>query len=378
MIIVGGGVAGLEASLALADLAPDRTDVTMITPNTEFVYRPMAVREPFAYGAAHRYALAPIVRDAGARLLPGELGRIDPARRTIVTKEEEQIEYDALLLALGAKAVPRYPHALTIDDSRMDETLHGLIQDVEGGYVHSLAFVSPESIAWPLPLYELALLTARRAYEMNVDMSITLATPEDAPLAVFGAQASEAVERLLEEHGVLTLTSTYCETPEPGQVSVHPGSRRLYVDRIVALPWLVGPSLPGVPGRSVGGFIPVDAHCRMPGLERVYAAGDVTDFAIKHGGIAAQQADTAAQAIAALAGAAVRPERFKPVIRGVLLGGEKPLYLSAHITGGHGSTSEVGETPTWSPAGKIAARYLGPYLESLDTAALRSAGGSSG
>jgi sulfide:quinone oxidoreductase len=116
----------------------------------------------------------------------------------------------------------------------------------------------------------------------------------------------------------------------------------------------------------------------MPGLERVYAAGDVTDFAIKHGGIAAQQADAAAQAIAAVAGAAVRPERFKPVIRGVLLGGEKPLYLSAHITGGHGSTSEVGETPTWSPAGKIAARYLGPYLESLDTAALRSAAGSSG
>src|SRR5262245_61781428 len=168
VIIVGGGVAGLEAALALADLAPDRTDVTMIAPNTEFVYRPMAVREPFAHGAARRYPLAPIVRDAGARLLRGELGRVDPARRAIHTKEEEQIEYDALLRALGAKLVPRYAHALTIDDSRLDETLHGLIQDVEGGYAHSLAFVSPDSIAWPLPLYELALMTAGRAYDMEI------------------------------------------------------------------------------------------------------------------------------------------------------------------------------------------------------------------
>jgi sulfide:quinone oxidoreductase len=378
VVIVGGGVAGLEAALALQELAGEWIATTLLTPSTEFVYRPMRVREPFAASAARHYPLEEISRDVGVTLVHDAFGWLDPDRRQVHTEAGATLDYDALLLAPGARSRPRFEHAVTLDDSRLDEQLHGLIQDVEGGYVHKLAFLAPSPMPWPLPLYELALLTARRAYEMNVDMSITLATPEDAPLAVFGAQASEAVERLLEEHGVLTLTSTYCETPEPGQVSVHPGSRRLYVDRIVALPWLVGPSLPGVPGRSVGGFIPVDAHCRMPGLERVYAAGDVTDFAIKHGGIAAQQADTAAQAIAALAGAAVRPERFKPVIRGVLLGGEKPLYLSAHITGGHGSTSEVGETPTWSPAGKIAARYLGPYLESLDTAALRSAGGSSG
>ena len=52
--------------------------MTVIAPNTEFVYRPMVVREPFAYGAARRYPLAPIVHDAGATLLCGELGWIDP------------------------------------------------------------------------------------------------------------------------------------------------------------------------------------------------------------------------------------------------------------------------------------------------------------
>ena len=97
-----------------------------------------------------------------------------------------------------------------------------------------------------------------------------------------------------------------------------------------------------------------------------YAAGDATDFAIKHGGVAAQQADVAAQAIAAIAGLAPPPAPFRPVIHGMLLTGDKPRYLSAHITGGHGSSSAFSETPTWSPPTKIVARYLAPYLDRRD------------
>jgi sulfide:quinone oxidoreductase len=214
-------------------------------------------------------------------------------------------------------------------------------------------------------------MTATRAYDMGVDVSITIATPEDAPLAVFGGAVSEAVQRLLEDRDILTLTSAHAGVPEPGRVSVHPGSRILHVDRVVALPQLSGPSMPGVPTDATGGFIAIDEHCRVRDLERVYAAGDATDFAVKFGGIAAQQADTAAEVIAALAGAPVQPHKFNPVIQGILLGAKKPLYLSAHITGGHGSSSEVSESPLWSPPTKIAARYLAPYLDSRDHAATR-------
>jgi sulfide:quinone oxidoreductase len=102
VIIVGGGVAALETALALSELAPDHADVTVIAPNTEFIYRPMAVREPFAYGPAHRYPLAPIVHDAGAKLLSDTLAWVDPAGQFVHTEAGEQIEYDALVLALGA------------------------------------------------------------------------------------------------------------------------------------------------------------------------------------------------------------------------------------------------------------------------------------
>jgi sulfide:quinone oxidoreductase len=194
-------------------------------------------------------------------------------------------------------------------------------------------------------------MTAARAYDMQVEVSIAVATPEDAPLAIFGEKVSEAVEHLLDDKGIMVLCSAQCSVPKPGLVIVHPSSRELRVDRVVALPQLFGPSPPGVPTGTHGGFIPVDVHGRVRGFANVFAAGDATNFAVKHGGIAAHQADTAATAIAALAGA---------------LGGDKPLYLSAHVTGSHGSDSEVGDKPTWSPATKIVAKYLAPYLESRE------------
>jgi sulfide:quinone oxidoreductase len=363
VVIVGGGVAALEAALALRDLGGERVAMTMIAPNPEFVYRPMTVREPFSYPLAQRYSLEEIARDIGVELRADSFKWLDAEARIVHTQAREELSYDALVLAPGARMHARFKHATTIDDSRIDELLHGLIQDVEGGYAHRVAFIVPGRMGWPLPVYELALMTAGRAHDMNIELSVTVATPEDAPLAIFGVGASDAIRQLLEENGILAITSAHCEVPGSGRVSISPGSRHLLFDRIVAMPELFGPSVPGVPRGSTEGFIPIDAYCRVRGLERVYAAGDATDFAIKHGGVAAQQADVAAQSIAAIAGLAPEPAPFRPVIHGMLLTGGQPLYLSAHITGGHGWSSEISDSPTWSPSTKIAARYLAPYLE---------------
>lgn len=365
VVVVGGGVAALETTLALSRLAPEQTSVTVIAPNEEFVYRPLSVREPFAYGAAKRYPLAPIVRDAGAELLVGELAWVDPEKQIVHTESGSEIEYDALVLALGAKATRRYQHAVTIDDRRMDEILHGIIQDVEGGYLKSLAFVAPGRMAWPLPLYELALMTAARAYDMNVELAVTLVTPEDSPLAIFGLNASSAVAELLERSKIQTINSAYAEVPSSGEIVINPGGRRLRVNRVIALPELYGPSVRGIP-LSEHGFLRVNPHGRVLDVEHVYAAGDATEFPVKHGGLGSQQADAVAESIASLAGAPVSAEPFHPVIRGMLLTGEEPLYLTARITGGHGFSSEVSDTPTWDPPSKVASKYLAPYLDAQD------------
>ncbi len=371
VLIVGGGVGALEALLALRELAAEHTTVTVLAPNAELVYRPMTVREPFSYPCASRYPLAPIVEEAGAELVVDELAEVDTAKRIVHTASGSEIAYDELVLALGAHARPRYEHAITIDDRNLDETLHGLIQDVEEGYVDSVAFVSPGRMAWPLPLYELALMLAGRAYDMNVKLKATIVTPEDKPLAIFGETASSAVAELLAQAGIETISSAYAEIPHDGEVVVHPGDRHLQVKRVVALPELYGPGVRGVPLGEYG-FLRVDPHCKLIDVDHVYAAGDITEFAVKFGGIAAQQADALAEAIAARAGAELTPQPFHPVIHGILLTGDAPRYLTARITGGHGFSSEIDVSASWSPAMKISAKYLAPYLDQLDRAAAAS------
>ena len=81
VLVAGGGVAGLETLLALRDLAGDRVRCTLLTPEAEFVYRPMAVAEPFARGQAARHRLDEIARDLGAELLPGRLAAVDAGCR---------------------------------------------------------------------------------------------------------------------------------------------------------------------------------------------------------------------------------------------------------------------------------------------------------
>lgn len=367
VIVAGGGVAALETVLALHDLASELTETTLLAPNSTFAYRPMTVQEPFAYGRARSYELAPIMRDNGAEQLVDELSWIEPDKQLVHTGQGSELRYDALVLALGAKATPRFEHAVTIDDRRLDETLHGLIQDVEGGYLKSVAFVAPGRMAWPLPLYELALMTAGRAYDMDVELKTVLVTPEDAPLAIFGANVSERVSELLQRAGIETICSAYADVPASGQIVVSPGERELRVDRVVALPELFGPGVRGIP-LAENGFIRVDQFGKVPDAGPVYAAGDATAFAIKHGGLAAQQADGVARSIAALAGADVTPEPFAPVIHGMLLTGGAPLYMTARITGGHGFSSEISDKPSWSPPTKIVAKYLAPYLDGVDRA----------
>ena len=364
VVIAGGGVAALETAFALRALAGESVRMTLVAPEREFVYRPMTVREPFALGPARGHPLAQIANDVGAELITDSVAWVDAPRRVVHIDGAAQLRYDALMLAVGARTHARHPHAITVDDRRLDDTLHGLIQDVEGGYVHRLAFVIPGPFVWPLPAYELALMTASRAHEMNIELAITIVTTEVDPLAVFGDGASSAVAQLLHERGITTITSARCEVPDSRLVVINPGDRHLAVDRVVALPELRGPAVRGLQA-GFRGFIPVDDHCKVTGVERVFAAGDAIDFPVKHGGLAAQHADTAAQAIAALAGIDIDPQPLDAVIRGILLTGAKPRYLTAQLIAGYGYRSEITYTPTWSPPTKIAARYLAPYLDEL-------------
>ena len=113
VLIVGGGVAALEATLALRALAEDRVDIELLAPDEDFVYRPLAVAEPFRQGEARRFPLARLVELAGGRLTPGTLHEVDLDRRVARTAEGAELGWDVVLLALGARTREGVPGSLT-------------------------------------------------------------------------------------------------------------------------------------------------------------------------------------------------------------------------------------------------------------------------
>ncbi len=372
VVIAGGGVAGLEAAFALRELAGDRVAITLLAESPEYVYRPLSVGEPFTSSHAQRFSLPELAARAGAQLVPDTLVEVDSDRRVARTGNGGEIGYDALLIGVGAKPHPVFEHATNVDDGRMDELLHGLVQDVEGGFVRRLAIVVPAPVPWPFPAYELALMASERAWDMQTELDVTLFTPERAPLEVFGAQASRALSDLLTERRINVVTSAYCEVPRAQTVVAHPGGRIAVADRVVALPQLRGPELAGLP-QDGGGFIPVDEYGRVRGVDHVWAAGDATDTPIKQGGVAAQLADTAAMSIAALAGSSVEVRPFDPVLEGVLMTGGSPRYLRYQpASEGVAEESVFTEVARGADLPKIASRYLEPQLRGTESSPVTS------
>jgi sulfide:quinone oxidoreductase len=357
-------VAGLEALLALRDLAGERVELTLLEPHTDFVFRPMAVAETFARGRSHPVPMTKIASDVGATLIHARLTAVDSEGRLAQVDEGDPLPYDALLVAVGAKSEPAYRRAITWTPEADPEVFGGLLRDLEEGYTESIAFVVPPGVAWPLPAYELALMTAYQADSMGRDdVRVSVVTHEDAPLEAFGVAGSAAVRADLDEAGVTVETSAYVEEADHG-FKIEPGGRPLEARRVVSLPQALGPAIGGVPADERG-FIRVDRHGKVHGTENVWAAGDAMAFPIKQGGLAAQQADAAAESIAALAGAAVSPHPFHPVLRGVLLTGRGREWLR-HDIGGGGGEAATARRALWWPPTKVAGRYLSPYLALLE------------
>jgi len=368
VLIAGGGVASIEASLALRDLAEDRVDVSTFSPRRDFVYRPDTVGEPYGTARVASYDLEDVAARCGTTFRLDSIASVDDESRLATTHDGERYPYDYLILAPGVQMFWPVPGAIAFWGVPDEPGVQRVMERIHRGEIHDLAFTMPGAQNWPLPLYELALLTQSELSKARVHgVKLTVVTPEDAPLGVFGRRVSELIGALLSERGIEVVKGTHPVRFENGQLRTVPGDR-LDVDAVVSLPKLEGRRIGGVP-HDPRGFVQIDEHCHVLGRERVFAAGDVTHFPVKQGGIATQQADVIAEAIAADAGVEIEPQPFDPVLRGVLWTGDETLYLQGWIGGGHGETSTLTAEPPWKVAGgKIVGRYLTDFLAAIDAA----------
>ena len=384
VLIAGGGVAGVEAALRLHALAGDRVRMELLSPRAELVDRPLQVREPFDGTFAPRLPLAHLAaRDI--RVREDALESVEAAHGRVRTRSGARIGYDRLLVATGAPLTVAVPGALAFGGPTGSGRFARVMRRLRDAGSGRLALVVPPGPGWSLPLYELALLAAPRLPGVEV----LVVTPEARPLATFGAAAADAVAELLAAAGVRVHTEAVATAAVDGALELADGTREP-ADAVVAGPAVTGPWLHGLPA-DMEGFVVVDRHGAVPGCPGVYAAGDVTAGPIKQGGLAAQQADAAATAIAAAAGVPVPPAPEACVLRAVLLtggaangvrpadapggrGGDaapagwppegSPLYLRAELVQGRPRHSVASREALWWPPVKLAAHHLASFLVS--------------
>jgi sulfide:quinone oxidoreductase len=368
VLVAGSGVAAVECVLALHALAGAHLAIELLAPSAELVHRPMSVRTPFGGEPAPRIDLTQLAADLGIPLHRDSLASVEPETHHVLTKDGERLPYDVLVVATGARSQEAIPGAVTFRGPLSAGAVEHVIARVATAPELRVAFAAPAGARWLLPLYELALLSAATLRERGVTSpQLVVATGEHEPLEVLGPAAGEAVRAALVTAGVELVTSAVAEEAVTGALQLRSGEW-LPADVVVALPELVGPRIVGLP-QDEDGYIPVNEHGIVEGCADVYAAGDVISFPVKHGGLAAQQADAVAETIAARVGAIGLPEPFRPVLRGLLMTGGAPIYLRVELGPGgrreHRVLPATGTASTdalWWPPGKIAGRYLTPFL----------------
>jgi sulfide:quinone oxidoreductase len=372
-VIAGAGVAGLETLLALRALAGPRVTTTVLAPNPTFSIRAAAVGTPFGHGSPPQHDVQAIVAASGAHLVHGTLDVVDADERSAVTREGEHLMYDALVVAVGAHPESAYTAASTFTGAPGSTVMSDALLELEAGRAQSIAFVVPPGVTWALPLYELALMTAAHLELHGIDADVSVVTPEPAPLALLGIEASEHVIEALRNADITLVSATeVTEVDLAGRLLGRAGTI-LQAEQIIALPRLRAPSIGGLP-RADDGFIPVDVQGHVAGRDGVYAIGDAAAGLLKHGGLGAQQAEGVAHEIAQRAGAPVATPTPRPVVRAQLFEGSTTTFLRAPLSGRVADrTSVVSRDALWWPPLKVAAPRLAQALAESASACARSA-----
>ncbi len=363
VLVAGGGVAALEAVLALAETAGDRVAIELLCPEEQFTLRALSVAQPFGGEQPRTIDLARFCDQHGARFRHDALAEVWSEQRRVLTAAADELTYDALLLALGARPVEALAGAHQFRGAADSGWYERLLGELEAGSIRRLAFVVPTGVQWALPLFELALLTSHWLAERGVSgVELVLVTHEASPLEVFGERISARIAALLARGGVELLTDRAVGAVAGGELLDEAGRALVAADEVVSLPALRVAEIPGI-AQGRHGFIGCDAEMRVDGTVNVWVAGDASWFPIKQGGIAAQQAEVAAGWIAAAVGADVLPEPFCPVLRAALLTGEEPQFMRREIGAGSAdAVTALAASPLWWPPGKVAGPRLAPYL----------------
>lgn len=361
IVIVGGGVGALELAVGLHESPNIDARVTLIAPDAIFHYRPLVVFEPFGIREYMEMPIADLLSGCNVEIIHQQVDRVDLDFNRVHLTSGDNVNFDALVVATGAFPTKSLDGALTVSGKDALTGLSRLISEIDSDAIHSVAFTLPAGASWELPAFELALLAkARGRRRVNRDLHVSVITSELRPVQPFGQAAGDAVSAKLRDADIALYTNERAISFGDGTIVTVAGTE-IAADRAVSIPQLSGRPIDGLP-HNQDGFLPVDEHCAVIGIKDVWAAGDITDFKVKLGAVAAQQADAVLEALAVRFGSQETARIFEPQLHAILFSDTGETFLRSAAAG---EPAEVSAKPLWEHSEKIFSRFLSERMQRL-------------
>ncbi len=285
VVIVGGGIAGVESALTLRSTLPHaqitlivRTPTLRIRPNLVYV----ALGDP---GTDHEVPLTSTTLP-GIDIRVDEATAIDRDKQRVTLVSGDHVPYDTLVLAPGT--TPRSSSGMRLrtlqDATRLRDELINLLHHPRP--LHGVVIRDLPEDNWSPPAYEMAFLIDGwlRAHSMRSRITVTVATCARTPLTTFGPHVAEEIQRQLDARGIERIMGV-----PPGRIE------DIQDDLVIDVGGFSAVRMAGEPPARGTGFFPTDQHGQV--APNIYVVGDAADVPFKGGFTASWQARRVARAL---------------------------------------------------------------------------------
>ncbi len=279
IVILGGGTGGLVVANKLSNSLSKDNEIILVDKEKNHLFNPSLLWVMVGWRNEQQIQKPlSLLQKKGIRFINAEVSKIDFENKIVVASEEE-LDFDYLVLSLGASTIPNRTNgfqeaAYNLYDLSGAVKIREAIKNFEKGKI--VILIASKPFKCPAAPYEAALLLSAYFKKKRRDVEIEVVTPELLPMGVAGKEVGRMVVSLLQSRGIRFVPQYQTDRIDPSRGEIYfQNGERLSYDLLIGIPpHGLPPVLQGSPILGESGWVKVNSRTLETDIEHVYALGD--------------------------------------------------------------------------------------------------------